>query len=905
MPQVVVAVVAAAATWATASAITGAVVLGVTITAGMAAAIGSVVGAIVAYAGNALVAGTMGKPKEKQGTAAAADDAKRTVRSATEPRRIVYGRARVSGPLIYASSYGPSKEYLNLVVPIADHEIEAIDAVWIGDTRVDASEIDANGSVVGGHFAGPAMASPPGGLSLGALLAWTSEEINGNPASNPYVIIRRWLGNQTGADPQLVAASPDGWSVNDRLTGIAYLYARLRFHADLFNGGIPSIGAEVRGKKVWDPRTNTTAYSNNWALCILDYLRSADGLAASMDEIDLDSFIAAANLSDEAVQFNAQGEFHRRYELDGSFTLDRQPIDVLEEMLAAGCGALVYTAGRYRLFGGAYQAPTVTLTQSDFASAVEVVTQPPRRELFNGVRGNFINPDTFWQAHPFWPVQMAAFVEQDREEIWRELELPFIIDNGRAQRIAWQLLRRSRQGVTIRAAMKYASLDLSVWQTVAVTLPDLGMAAKPFRITAWTFAPESGLITLTMQEEQVASYAFHYDALTNAPEHPDTTLIDPFRTPAPAGLTVTEELYVTRDGAGVRTKALLRWVAPASPFVTGYEVEFREAGAEVWRPAPSVTDTVGEVLDLAAGTWDFRVRATTTLAKGEWATTRHSVGALAAQPPAVVGGLTLQSIGGLAYLRWDRAADLDVRVGGRYEIRHTPSVDSPTWAGATSIGEAVPGDATFALLPLKAGTYFIRAVDAGGVYGPEAAINAAQATALAYANVSTVTEHTAFSGAKTGTVAVSSTLRLDATGDIDDEPDFDAIEDLDGLGGIRSEGSYVFSGGIDLGSVRPIRLTSRLLAVVNDAGDEWDDRSEPIDDWGEVDGIFGGEADAWVEVRQTPDNPAGTPTWSGWSRLDSAEFHARAFQFRAQLRSHAPAFNIHISELSVSADEVA
>lgn len=900
MPQLVVAVIAAAATYIVANAPIIIAALG----AYGAAIAGAVVGAVVAYAGTALIAGTTGKSKEKQSAASAAEDAKRTVRSATEPRRIVYGRARVSGPLIYASSYGPSKEYLNLVVPVADHEIEAIDAVWIGDTRVAASEIDETGSVVGGHFSGPAMASPPGGLSLGALLAWTSEEINGNPGSNPYVIVRRWLGNQTGADPQLVAASPDGWSVNDRLTGIAYLYARLRFHADLFNGGIPSIGAEVRGRKIWDPRTGTTGYSNNWGLCILDYLRSEDGLAAGMEEIDLDSFIAAANLSDEWVQISAAPEYQRRYELDGSFTLDRQPIDVLEEMLAAGCGALVYTAGRYRLFGGAYQAPTVTLTQSDFASAVEVVTQPPRRELFNSVRGNFISPAAYWQAHPFTPLQLDGHVAQDGEEIWRELELPFTIDHARAQRIAWQLLRRSRQGTTIRAAMKYASLDLSVWQTVAVTLPDLGMAAKPFRITAWSFAPESGLITLTMQEEQVASYAFWHDELANAPEHPDTTLIDPFQTPAPAGLTVAEELYVTRDGAGVRTKALLQWLKPASPFVTGYDVEFREDGAATWRPAPAVSGTTGEVLDLAAGTWEFRVRAVTLAARGAWATTRTAIGGLAAQPPAAVAGLALQSIGGLAYLRWERVADLDVRVGGRYEIRHTPSIDNPTWAGATSIGEAVPGDATFALLPLKAGTYFVRAVDAGGVYGPEATISAAQATALAYANVSTVTEHTAFSGAKTGTVAVSSTLRLDSFGLLDDEADFDAIADLDALGGVRAAGTYAFSGGIDLGAVSPIRLTSHLLALVDNQNDQWDDRGGLIDDWGEVDGIFGGEADAWVEVRQTPDNPAGAPTWSEWSRLDSAEFHARAFQFRAQLLSHDPAFDIHISELSVSADEV-
>jgi hypothetical protein len=208
------------------------------------------------------------------------------------------------------------------------------------------------------------------------------------------------------------------------------------------------------------------------------------------------------------------------------------------------------------------------------------------------------------------------------------------------------------------------------------------------------------------------------------------------------------------------------------------------------------------------------------------------------------------------------------------------------------------------VLPLKPGTYFIRAVDASGIYGPDTSIGAEQGTALAFANVTSVPQHPTFAGTKTDTVVISSTLRLDSTGDVDAEADFDAIADLDRLGGFASEGSYAFSGGIDLTTVRGIRLTSHLLAVVEDTADEWDARTGLFDTWGAIDGVFGGEADAWVEARSTNDDPGGTPTWSDWRRLDSAEFTARAFQFRAQLRSSDAAFNIHISELSVSADEV-
>jgi hypothetical protein len=886
MPPVIVAVAAAvaygAATAGTIAALGGVAaataftVGGIAVSVGtIASVVGAIAGAIVAFAGNALVASISGKPKGKQDVSSAAADAKRTIRSEIAPRRIVYGRARVSGPLIYAGSFGANLEFLLLVIPLCDHEVEAIDAVWIGEHRVDNSEIAGNGDgrVIAGRFSGA-------------------------------VSIRRMLGDQQTADPQLVAECPDGWNPADRLTGIAHLVVRLRYDPDLFQSGVPSISAEVRGKKLYDPRTGVTAYSENWALVINDYLRGEHGIAANEDEVDLSTIITAANLSDEAVQITPAGATQPRYILNGTFTLDRQPIDVLEELLAPGGGALVYTAGQYRLYGGAYQAPAFSLTAADLASDVEVVTEPPRREIFNSVRGNYIEPNAFWQAHPFPPFEWLSFIAQDGEQIWRELELPFVLDATRAHRISAQLLQRSRQGVTVKVAVKYANLDLSVWQMVGMTLPDLGWDEKPFRVIGWSFSPESGLITLTMQEEQIASYAWSFDDVVNTPEFPDTTLVDPFATPAPIGLAVSEELYVTRDGAGVRTKALLTWAPPAFPFVTSYDVEFKPADDAAWRAAGGVVEPRGEVLDLQAGTWDFRVRARTAVAAGAWATLRRYIGGLAATPPAAVSGLSLATIGGLAFLRWDRTDELDVRVGGHYEIRHSPETVGATWTGATSIGEAVTGEASFALLPLKEGTYFIRAVDAGGVYGAEASITAAQATALAFANVTTVTDDPTFSGAKTGTVVISSTLRLDSSGLVDLEADFDAISNLDRLGGVLAEGSYAFSGGIDLTTVRNVRLTSRLLSVVDDQNDQWDDRVDAFDAWTTLDGVFGGEADAWVEARQTDDDPAGSPTWSAWRRLDSGEFRARAFQFRLIARSYDTAFNIHVSELSVAADEV-
>ncbi len=872
--MVVVAVVAAVATAGVTAAVTGAVVAGITIGIVGATMIGALAGAVVAYAGAQLVQSITGKPKSRDagGTAAEAQDAKRLVRGSAEARRMIYGRARVSGPLIYAASYGEQKEWILLVIPLADHACQSIDAVWLGETRIAAAEIDGNGLVVGGRFTNS-------------------------------VYVRRYLGTQTSADADLVANSPDGWAAADRLTGVTYIYLRMRFNADLFPYGIPNISAEVTGKSaILDPRTSTTAYANNWALCILDYLKAEYGLAATDDEIDLPSFIAAANLADEAVPLNQAGtETQKRYTLDGSFTLDEAPIDIIEKMLAPGGGALVYVAGKYRIYGGAYNAPAITLTPSDMAGDFEVTTKPPRRDLFNSVRGNFIDPGRYWQSSEFPPQQAAALITEDGEEIWREIDLPFVLDATRAQRIAKQLLLRARQSIMFKG---YASLDLTVWQVVALTIPDLGWVAKPFRIMSWSFSPESGLISLIMQEEQAASYAWAWDAAANTPEVADTTLISPFNVPAPKGLAATESLYVTRDGAGVRTAVALDFLPPENPFIREYQVQYAPEGGTDWQSVPGALAPPAQVLDLTSGTYDFRVRAATATAEGQWAYLRFPVGGLAAQPPGAVTGLNLQSIGGFAWLGWDRHPEIDVRVGGRFEIRHTPSVSSPTWAGSTSLGPALNGEATFAPVPLRAGTYFIRAVDAGGVYGAAASIQSVQATALPFANVSSIQEDAGFTGAKTNVLASAGVLKLDSSTQWDSVASVDAIADVDGLGLISATGTYAFAGGIDLTTVKPIRLSTHLLASVAAFGTNIDQRVSDVDDWLSVDGVFGGEADAWVEVRRTDDNPAGSPTWSGWQRLDQSEFRARAFQFRCQLRSYQPEFNIEVTQLRVAADEV-
>ena len=138
-----------------------------------------------------------------------------------------------------------------------------------------------------------------------------------------------------------MAESEAGWTAQHRLRGVAYLYARLDFDRDAFPNGIPTITALVSGKKVFDPRTSTTAFSANAALCIRDYLTDTRyGLGAASSEINNTSFTTAANLCDENVTLSGGGT-EKRYEFHGTIESSSQPKQTIQQTLTS---CLLYTS---------------------------------------------------------------------------------------------------------------------------------------------------------------------------------------------------------------------------------------------------------------------------------------------------------------------------------------------------------------------------------------------------------------------------------------------------------------------------------------------------------------------------------------------------------------------------------
>ena len=71
-----------------------------------------------------------------------------TVREPAVSRKLIYGRARVGGAMVYLDSTGTDNEFLHLVVAVAGHAIDGFEEVWFNDTKSGMAASKATGGLM-------------------------------------------------------------------------------------------------------------------------------------------------------------------------------------------------------------------------------------------------------------------------------------------------------------------------------------------------------------------------------------------------------------------------------------------------------------------------------------------------------------------------------------------------------------------------------------------------------------------------------------------------------------------------------------------------------------------------------------------------------------------------------------
>ena len=204
-------------------------------------------------------------------------------RTPTSPRQIIYGQARVGGTITHVETSGTDNYKLSMIVVLAGHEVESLEEVLINDTKLTTTS--------------------SGGFQYATNSRFINTDNENNFGSGRLLRFIFKDGSQTTADSLVTSNTSLG--TNDKFIGVSYIFIQMVFDSEAFGGGIPPLAFVIKGKKVYDPRTSSTAWSDNPALCVRDYITNTTyGLKATSSEVldttALGGFSAAANTCDTA-----------------------------------------------------------------------------------------------------------------------------------------------------------------------------------------------------------------------------------------------------------------------------------------------------------------------------------------------------------------------------------------------------------------------------------------------------------------------------------------------------------------------------------------------------------------------------------------------------------------------------
>jgi len=788
------------------------------------------------------------------------------------PTAVIYGEVKTGGVIFYQETTNENK-YLHTLIAFCSHEIANFDEIYLND---EAVVFDNNVYAHEGTVTSPAK-------------------------YNGKVRIKIHTGeDDQAADTDLISESAN-WGVNHKASGIAYLYCRFEFDADVFPNGVPQVTALIRGKKV--PQVNSATvptYHANSARCLADYLIYSG--IATYEEIDHDLFEAAKDVCGQQVTLAGGGNEYR-YQCNGTFTTDLPPKDVISSILSSMGGMLWYSQGKWKMKAAAFTNPVLNLDENDLRSTLSIQTRNSRRDGFNKIEGTFRGAESNWQTSNYPAVTSTTFLGVDNsQENTVELNLPFTSSSSMAQRIAKIALYRNREQISVSAVYGLRALQLTVGDIVRLKNERLGFKdvsdsslGKLFEVVDWSFGLDSEMsLQCNMVLQEISSGIFDWDADETAFETNNTTLPSPFSVPD-LNVELDQDLRIVNEHVVNVLKVTTTANANEISQVDKVEVEYKEQSESDYKALGTGKLGVFEILDLEAATtgttYNVRARAINSIGvKGSY-TSKNIIFDPEATAPANVTNFSFSISAGTLFLKWTAVADLDLSY---YEVRHNSLTSGATWDNSTSdpVGiEKIARPATSAAMPALSGTYLIKAYDK-----TENASDAATSFVVTQSQLptlgtsTTLTENASFSGTKSNTsvytAATPDELRLTS------------------FSSSSASGTYEFNGYIDLTTARTATVSSEVVFTRHQSTtlwdaipQNWDTWPESFDNWTDADVGFNDNV-VLVEVATTQTDPnSGSPSWSAYTAANGSQLVGRGFKFRATLSNTNPNVTPSISVL--------
>jgi len=736
-----------------------------------------------------------------------------------EPVRVVFGQFRTGGVLVYLGASGTDNEYFHMVLTLSEGPVEGIatdgtgDKIWFFDKRIQ---------------------------------------------DFPSAQWEFFSGTYTQNVCATLQADDPNW--NDAMRGTAYLYLKLKYDETLYSQ-TPQVTVELKGRKIYDPRTDLTAWSRNPALVARDWLTNSDyALGVSSAFLDDDSFTDAANWCDT-----------NTYYFDGAVIERQSVIDNLDDILMNFRGGLIWTGGLYRLLPYDYDTPVMAITEDEIIEDSFSVKVPGIPDTPNRIKITYADAADNYLSKIRVFDDPTAVLSYDLEERDTELELIGTTNTTQVAKLGSYHLERNRlnRQYSFRCAPRAFVLEPMDMIQVTHSLP--GWSAEVVRVTDVSF-PQDGIVSLTVVEEN----ALLYDDVVNmgAESYFSSTIPNPLAyTSEVQGVDISEELYGTKNNT--LTRLLVSFIPPSSGYPAYKEAEiwvstdggvnYVKYGGPAWNYAEIDNVTEGTTIYVKV------VPITTFNVKRPIASVTafpHYIQGKTAAPSNVTNIWTVATVGSLI-INWDDITDVDLDY---YKLRWNPNSDG-VWNASIDIGTTYANSIT---VPLQDGKYFVKAIDTSGNESVDDISFVVDVPDIVGWNVQeTLVEDPGFTGSKTDMTLTTGILYLD-------------------LG--EAVGYYEPASHINLGSIQGSRCSYMIDYIAIDSESLIDD----VVDFDLLTTMDGSAQNVGI-IPQISLSQNGTD-WSDWENFISGNYVAKEIKFRVKAYSTNVNQNLGIETLEFIVD---
>ena len=437
-----------------------------------------------------------------------------------------------------------------------------------------------------------------------------SFDFNANTAVNTTTNVITYKAS-AGASPDLstndsfVYDSNSGTAIGGLTNGTTYYVIKVSDTTIKLATTVANANAETAIDLTSKPSSETQkftvrTFSSNTALCVRDYLTDTTyGIKATSDEVnDTTSgggFAQAANVCDQDVTLADNSTTEKRYTANGFTTFSANGGGVLEGLLSSCAGNVTYTNGKFNCFPAAAQTASLTITDDDLLEPVSIITASDRNDLFNGVKGMFVDSTNNYQAADT-PIYLSSgsgsYLEADTPtgestanyQKILEVQHPFTTTHTTSQRLAKIALHNQRFNTSMTCLVGLNFMKLQPRDWVQVTNERLGYTNKLFEVEDMSLDVASSVdsdvpylaVRLNLKETAAAITSFTYNEHVAQLATASNLTTGDFTVDAPTGLTLAPTSPV--EGTTSKAQILVTWTNDADNSILGTEIAWSDDG---------------------------------------------------------------------------------------------------------------------------------------------------------------------------------------------------------------------------------------------------------------------------------------------------------------------------------------